>query len=63
MQATVPTKYKEIDDPMKKLLSMMIGLGLVLMTSTLTFAADDKKEDKKEGKKKGKKKKKDADTK
>jgi hypothetical protein len=44
---------------MKKLLSMMVGLGLILGTATLTFGADDKKEDKKEGKKKGKKKKKD----
>ena len=39
---------------MKKLLSVMLGLTLIIGTATATFAAQ---EEKKEGKKKGKKKK------
>jgi len=48
-------------DDMKKLLSVMLGLTLILGTVTTTFAQQDKGEEKKEemkkkGKKKGKKK-------
>ena len=45
---------------MKKLMTLMLGMALVLGTATVTFAQDkkdDKKEEKKDGKKKGGKKK------
>ncbi len=41
---------------MKKFMSMMLGLSLVIGSATFAFAADDKKDDtKKTEKKKGKK--------
>ena len=43
---------------MKKIMSLMLGLALVVATSAVTFAADDKPADgkmKKKGGKKGKK--------
>jgi hypothetical protein len=40
---------------MKKIMSVMLGLSLLLSVATVSFAQDDKG-DKKEGKKKGKKK-------
>ncbi len=43
---------------MKKLMSILLGLSLVIGTATVAFAADEKKEEKKESKKKGKKAKK-----
>ena len=42
---------------MKKLMSILLGLSLVIGTAAIGFAADEKKEEKKESKKKGKKKK------
>jgi hypothetical protein len=44
---------------MKKLMSVMLGLSLLLGVATVSFAQDDG--GKKEGKKKGKKKKKEGD--
>jgi hypothetical protein len=41
---------------MKKLMSILLGLSLVIGTAAISFA-DEKKEEKKESKKKGKKKK------
>lgn len=43
---------------MKKLMSVLLGLSLVLGAATVSFAAEEKKEEKKEAKKKGKKSKK-----
>lgn len=43
---------------MKKLMSILLGLSLVIGTATVAFAAEEKKEEKKEAKKKGKKAKK-----
>jgi hypothetical protein len=42
---------------MKKLMSILLGLSLVIGAASIGFAADEKKEEKKESKKKGKKKK------
>ena len=44
---------------MKKFLSLMLGMSLVLGLATVTFAEEKKEGEKKEGKKKGGKKKKD----
>jgi hypothetical protein len=44
---------------MKKFMSIMLGLSLVLGAATLAFAADDKKDDTKKTDKKKTKKKKD----
>lgn len=41
---------------MKKFMSVMLGLSLVLGLATVSFAEDKKDDTKKEGKKKGKKK-------
>jgi hypothetical protein len=49
---------KETHPPMKKLMTVLMGLSFLVATSTAVFASDDKKEEpKKEEKKKGKKKK------
>jgi len=42
---------------MKKLMSLMVAVGLVLSVANASFAQDEKKADEKQGKKKGKKKK------
>ena len=47
---------------MKKLMSILLGLSLVIGTAAISFA-DEKKEEKKETKKKGKKKKADDEKK
>ena len=41
---------------MKKFMSVLLGLSLVIGAATVSFAGDDKKEEKKEKKKKNKKK-------
>jgi hypothetical protein len=43
---------------MKKLMSILLGLSLVIGTASVAFCAEEKKEEKKEAKKKGKKAKK-----
>jgi hypothetical protein len=48
-------------NPMKKIMSLMLGLSLILGTASFAFGQDTTKDaPKKEGKKKGKKKKEDA---
>jgi len=46
---------------MKKIMSLMLGLSLILGTASFAFGQDAPKTDKKEGKKKGGKKKKGDD--
>ena len=48
--------HKEIHTIMKKFMSVMLGLSLVLGLASVSFAEDKKEDTKKEGKKKGKKK-------
>ncbi len=53
--------YQDLEgDPMKKLMTLMLGLTLAIGCVAVTFAQDTTKQDD-SGKKKGKKKKKDGD--
>jgi len=57
-----PRKQGEIQHPMKKFLSLMIGMSLLIGSATLVVAQEEKKgEGQTEGKKKGKKGKKKAE--
>lgn len=54
----VPQPHKETIYPMKKILSLMLGLSLILGTTSLAFGQDNPAPEKKtKTKKKGKKKK------
>ena len=54
-----PSPNKENSNPMKKLMTLMLGMAFAFTTVAVTFAQDaPKKDEKKEEKKEGKKKKK-----